>query len=217
MRVERLVFPTSVPAFLAAVGISVFAAGARAQEPPRFRLGAGLTGDLLVGDASDFLDGGSGRFLMADVRIDERDRFHIRMDGTWTGLDDDEDGLTGSRAENDLFMLLAGPQLTGRIGRFRPYGAALAGLVTVTWHTEPDIAGKDSDVEGGLAWGAHAGLGVVLDEGAHPVVLQAEARVIQAGEYAFGRAPAVVGSGPVGLVRSDFGILSLRIGVTLGF
>jgi len=217
MPVERLALATNVRAMLAAAAISVFASGAQAQDPPRFRLGAGLTGDLLVGDASDFLDGGSGRFLMADVRIDERDRFHIRMDGTWTGLDDDEDGSTGSRAENDLFMLMAGPQLTGRVGRFRPYGAALAGLVTVSWHTEPDIAGKDSDVEGGLAWGAHAGLGIVLDEGAHPVVMQAEARVVQAGAYAFGRAPAVVGNAPVGLVRSDFGVLSLRIGVTLGF
>jgi hypothetical protein len=213
----RTVIPHVIGLALAVIAVSLDVAMVEAQDPPRVRFGAGLTGDLLVGDASDFLDGGGGRFLMADFRLDERDRFQLRLDGTWTGLDHDTDEVTGATAENDLFMLMAGPQLTGRIGRFRPYGAGLAGLVTIAWRTDPGIGDRESDVEGGLAWGAHAGLGIVLDEGDHPVMLQAEARLIQAGEYAFGRAPAVVGQGPVGLVRSDFGVLSLRVGVTLGF
>jgi hypothetical protein len=191
---------------------------AAAQAPPSVRFGAGLSGDLLVGDASDFLDGAVGQFLMADIRIDSADRFRIRLDAGLTGLVDDEDQGTGAVAMNDVVTLLAGPQLTGHIGRFDPYVGGLAGMLAILWSTEQPGADDNSGAEAGLAWGAHAGLGFTLDAGSHPVVLLAEARILDTGTFSFARAPDPVNTGsPTGLIRADFAALSIRVGVTLGF
>ncbi len=191
---------------------------AAAQVPPRIRFGAGVSADLLVGDASDFLDSGTGRFLMADVRLDARDRVQLRVDAGTVGLEDDEDERTGARAENTVFTLLAGPQVKGRVGRFHPYGAGLLGLSLVGWQTERPNGDDTTDAEASLAWGAHAGIGYLLDDGSVPVAIQLEARLIDAGEFAFARAPDPTNPDlPVGLVRSDFAAFSLRVAVTLGF
>jgi hypothetical protein len=193
---------------------------AQAQSSPRVRVGAGLGVDLLVGEASDFLDGGTSRFLMADFRLGQRERWHLRLDAMWGELEKDEDERTGARAENDLVGIMAGPQVTAVVGRLRPYAAALLGVTGVVWSTEVPAANDDveNDFEGGLSWGGHAGLGVTLDEGDHPVVLQVESRIIGSGARDFARAPDPANpSQPVGTIRRDFAALSIRIAVTLGF
>jgi len=186
----------------------------------RVYIGAGVGADLLVGDASDFLDGGGSRFLMADFRMDRDDRIHIRLDGSRSALEDDEDGLTGATAENDLFMLLGGPQLSREVGRFRPYAAGLVGVAGVRWQTDANMGGDDEDdgSDSAFAWGAHAGLGFTLDRGSHPVALRVEARLVDVGTLPFARAPAPGNTQqPVGILRQDIAVFSLRAAVTLGF
>jgi hypothetical protein len=186
---------------------------------PRVRLGAGLGADLLVGDASDFLDSGISRFLMADFRLGSRDVFHIRLDASIAPLADDEDQITGSRAENTLFAFQTGPQFTGTLGRLRPYAAALAGVTAVLWTTEVPTAVDETDegASSSLAWGAHVGLGFTLDRDDHPVVLQLEGRLVDSGNLDFARAPGIDPRDPVGLIRDDIAVLSLRLAITLGF
>ena len=195
-----------------------------AQTPPRARVGAGLGVDLMLGDASDFLDRGTSRFLMADFRMDAADRLHIRLDASWSSLHDDEDELSGARAENDLVEVLTGPQITGRLGRFRPYAAVLGGLAVVHWRTEqPDAVTNVEEVRndggrGSFAYGGHAGIGLLLDEGNRPVTIQVEARLQDAGSFDFARAPDPSDTRiPTGLIRHDIGVFSVRIAVTLGF
>jgi len=194
---------------------------AGAQAAPRAHVGAGLGLNLLVGDGSDFLDGGVGRFLFADFRLDERGRFGIRVDASSGGLEDDEDEMFDSRAENDLIVFVAGPQLTAHLGgRLRPYAAALAGMAAVHWETVEDVLGEeieDDDAETAFAWGAHAGLGVVLDEGDHPVTLRFEARLLDTGALTFARAPAPNGTAPTGLIREDIAVFAVRVAISLGF
>lgn len=201
--------------------LQIVALPAFAQDEPRVRVGAGLSKDLLVGKASDFLDGGDGRFLLGDFRLGAGNLLSVRVDGSWSSLVDDEDEFAGSRAENDVLILAVGPQLTATLGRFRPYAAALAGFTTVVWHTEVDTFEgeiEDDGSESGMAWGGHAGLGFTLDRGDHPVVVQLEARLLDAGEFAFARAPDVIRpEAPVGLLRQDFAAFSLRLAFTLGF
>jgi hypothetical protein len=196
------------------------AAAAAGQELPRAHVGAGLGLDLLVGDASDFLDGGGSRFLMADFRMDARDFFHIRIDGALTTLEDDEDQFTGARAENDVLALLVGPQLSRPFGRWRPYAAVLAGTVAVHWRTESGSGFDDDedDIEGAFALGAHAGLAFTLDEGDHPIALRLEARLIDGGTVPFARAPdPATPQSPTGLTHQDIAMLGVRVAVTLGF
>ena len=192
----------------------------RVHAQSRVYLGAGVGADLLVGDASDFLDGGGSRYLMADFRVDGDDRIHIRLDGSRSALEDDEDALTGATAENDLFMLLGGPQLSREIGRFRPYVAGLVGRAGVRWQTDANTGGDDEDDGSGsaFAWGAHAGVGFTLDRGSHPVALRVEARLVDTGTLPFARAPAPGNTQqPVGILRQDIAVFSLRAAVTLGF
>lgn len=208
---------------IAMVIAGLLAAGARplaAQEPPRVRVGAGLSADLLVGDASDFLDSGIGRFLMGDFRLGTRELFSVRLDASWNSLEDDENPSTGITADNDVFVFAIGPQVTGTLGRFRPYAAVLAAFTTVAWRTEsPTVDGGVAEQDGsetGMAGGGHAGLGITLDEGDHPVVLQIEGRILDAGEFDFARSTSPSGSWPY-FIHEDFAVLSLRIAVTLGF
>jgi hypothetical protein len=208
---------------LGAAALALFSARAHpvlAQDNvPRVRLGAGLGADLLVGDASDFLDSGISRFLMADFRLDSRDVFHIRLDASLAPLVDDEDELTGARAENDLLAFLAGPQFTGTLGRVRPYAGALAGLTAVIWTTDVPTAVDETDegASSSFAWGGHVGLGFTLDRGDHPVVLQLEGRLVDSGSLRFARAPGIDPRDPVGFIRDDIAVISLRLAITLGF
>lgn len=187
-----------------------------AQNAPRLRAGAGVAATLLVGDASDFLDGSLGLFLTADIRVDRRDIVGLHIDASWGGLEDAADPLAGTRATNDLLIVVGGPEIRGSVGRLRPYAAALAGAATVFWKT----TGPSADDEGSgaaFAWGGHAGLGFVLDAGRHPVTLSADARVLDAGTLPFGRTHESAGGEPLGLSREDVALLSLRIGLSVGF
>jgi opacity protein-like surface antigen len=197
------------------------ATSAAAQAPARVHVGAGLGIDLLVGDASDFLDGGGSRYLQADFRVTASDRLHVRVDGASTGLEDDEDEGTGIVAKNDVVVLVAGPQVSLPLGRFRPYAGLVGGLAAVAWETEGSFGGGDVDddgVEATFAWGGHAGLGFTVSEGDHPVAFRVEARLLDAGSADFARAPDFDDPGqPAGLIREDFALLGVRLGVTLGF
>lgn len=191
---------------------------ASAQEPPRAHVGAGIGRALIVGDASDFLDGGSTRFLFADFRMDARERLHVRVDGSMAPLEDDEDPFTNARAENDLLLLVAGPQVGVALGTVRPYVGVVAGLGSVRWSTDRPGSGEDEDgMEGTFAWGAHGGVAFRLGAGDHPVALRVEARVLDLGTLPFARAPDPTTPSPTGLIRQDIAVLGLRAGVSIGF
>jgi Outer membrane protein beta-barrel domain len=196
------------------------ASASAAQTPARVHVGAGLGLSLLVGDASDFLDGGGSRYLQADFRITEDERFHVRIDGAFIGLDDDE-GFGDIVAENGVALLTVGPQLTLPLGRWRPYGGLLVGSALVGRSVEGSFGGEEIDYEEGdaaFAFGGFAGLGFVLDEGARPVAIRIEGRVLDVGPAAFARAPDPADtSRPFGTIHEDFAVLGLRIGMTLGF
>ena len=191
---------------------------ASAQEPPRAHVGAGIGRALIVGDASDFLDGGSTRFLFADFRMDARERLHVRVDGSLAPLEDDEDQFTNARAENDLLLLVGGPQVGVALGPVRPYIGAVAGLASVRWSTDRPGSGEDEDgTEGTFAWGGHGGIAFRLGAGDHPVLLRIEARILDLGTLPFARAPDPAGPAPTGLIREDIAVLGLRAGISLGF
>jgi hypothetical protein len=210
--------------FVAIVAAATLLIGAQrvAAQAPRAHVGAGLGATLLVGDASDFLDGGGGRFLFTDLRLDGRGVVSLRIDASASGLEDDEDGLSGARAENDLVVISAGPQVNAFLGeRWRPYVGVVAGVAATVWRTEvPTSVGDDIEDDGGeaaFAWGAHAGLGFILDQGDHPVGIRVEARLLDAGALPFARAPALSGGAPTEVITEDVGLLELRIAITLGF
>ena len=196
------------------------ASASAAQAPARVHVGAGLGINLLVGDASDFLDGGGSRYLQADFRITEDERFHVRLDGAFIGLDDDE-GFGDIVAENGVALLTVGPQLTLPLGRWRPYLGLLVGSALVGRSVDGSFGDEEIDYEeadAAFAFGGFAGLGFVLDEGDHPVAIRIEGRVLDAGPAAFARAPAPADtSRPFGTIHEDFAVLGLRIGMTLGF
>jgi hypothetical protein len=189
---------------------------ATAQESPRVRLGAGVVANLLVGEARDFLDGGIGGILTATYRLDRGDHVRLRVDAGLASLADDSGGRTGARAENSLVSLLGGVQLTGRLGPVRPYASPLLGLLAVSWRIEPaDPVVGGSDFDGGFAWGGLAGLGIAAGGGDHPVVLAVEGRLMHTDHHAFASVSPTGGPGP-GLLRTDFGVLSVRLLVTIG-
>jgi hypothetical protein len=181
------------------------------QELPRFRIGGGGAADLLVGNASDFLDGGLGGFLGVEYRLDAGDHLRLYVDGGWSALKDDRDPILATTAENAVFTILGGPRLVGHFGPLRPFVAPSLGILGVRWRFEPGrIGGDDAGTETGLAWGAHAGLAVSIGSD-YPLELGLEGRLLQAGEYGFARAPAPSGGDSAGFVRTDFGVISVRL------
>jgi len=194
---------------------------AQAQEGPRNRVGGAVSANLLVGDASDFLDGALNPALFAERTLDARQRFAFRIDASLGGLADDEDTLTGARGENALLIIVAGPQVEGRIGgMLRPYAGPLAGITTVSWKTVEGAGGANAEETGSstaFAWGGHAGLGVLLARGAHPLTLRLDGRILDTGTLQFARAPDPATSLPTGVIRENIAVLTLQLGLAIGF
>jgi hypothetical protein len=185
------------------------------QEPPRFRIGGGAAADLLVGNASDFLDGGVGGFVGVEYRLDAGDHLRLYVDGGWRALKDDRDRILATSAENSVFTILGGPRLVGHLGPLRPFVAPSLGILGVRWRFEPGRAGgDDAGTETGFAWGALAGLAVSIGSG-HPIEIGLDGRLLNAGEYDFARVPAPTGGSSAGFLRTDFGMISVRLSATI--
>lgn len=192
-------------------------AGALAQEAPRFRVGAGVGVSLLVGEGgSDFLDSGVSQWLGAAVRIDRGDHLHLRVEASRTPLVPDDDPPSGARADNTVYLLAAGPEVSATFGSLRPYAGALAGVAVGRWETEEGSTER-SGSESSFGWGGQAGAALEVGGGARPVAFVAEARLFDPGALLFARAPAGSGGPLTGTTRADVAVLSLRVGVTLGF
>jgi opacity protein-like surface antigen len=178
-------------------------------------LGGGWVGGLLVGDASDFLDGGSGPWISLEWRGERRASLGATVTAEWVRLADDTDELTGARARNSLLSVSAGPTLGVWLGPARPWVGGFAGVTLSRWSTEwSGQRGRGS--ASAFAWGAGAGLQVRLTAGNHPVSIGGEARLTDTGTLSFARAPAFdPPPAPTGLISRDVALLSLRVGVSV--
>lgn len=193
---------------------------AQSAAAPRVRVGAGIGLDLVVGEQSDFLDGGSSRFLMAAFRFTENDFLHVRLDAAFTALEDDEDEFSGARAQNDMYSLLVGPQISLPLGRLRPFAATLAGVASIhrDLYVPPEFVNlSEQGTSSAFAWGVHTGLSFTVDQGDHPVAFQMEARLLDPGMLDFARRPELGRHESTAPLRDDVAVLSLRLSVTLGF
>lgn len=178
--------------------------------------GGGWVGDLLVGDASDFLDGGYGPWISLEWRGERRASLGAAVTAEWVRLADDTDEPTGARARNSLLSVSVGPTLGVWLGPVRPWVGGFAGVTLSRWSTEwSGQKGRGSD--SAFAWGAGVGLQVRLTEGNHPASIGGEARLTDAGTLSFARAPAFdPPPAPTGLISRDVALLSLRVGVSVG-
>jgi opacity protein-like surface antigen len=183
---------------------------------PGLHVGGGWVADLLVGDASDFLDGGSGPWVSLEWRGAGRASIGAAVTSEWARLADDTDESTGARARNSLLSVSAGPTLGVWLGPVRPWLGGFAGVTLSRWSTQwSGQRGRGSDAA--FAWGAGGGLQVRLTSGAHPLSMGAEARLTDTGRLDFARAPAFdPPPAPTGLITRDVVLLSLRLGISVG-
>lgn len=206
-----------------AVAAAIFcstAAAAQEPAPPRVRVGAGLGVGLIVGEeGSDFLDGGMSRWLGGTFRLDGSDRLHVHVEGGQLALEPDEDPAGLVHVENSLTFLAVGPQVSITLGRLRPYLTVLGGVAVAAWEIEEDGAIDDerSGSESSLGWGGRAGLAFDVDRGDHPVSFLAEAWLLDPGALQFARAQTSTTGQRGGTTHADVAVLSIRVGVTLGF
>ena len=103
-------------------------------------------------------------------------------------------------------------------GRVRPFLAGLAGVARVRWKVEGASAGdgERSGSESSFGLGGRVGLAVDVDRGDHPVSFLAEAHLLDPGTLGYARARSDSGATDA-LTPADVTVLSLRVGVTLGF
>jgi hypothetical protein len=186
-------------------------AGLEAQERGgTAAVSAGAVLGLLVGDDSDFLDGGIGSW--AAVRWQSGSSgFGLAGTLTWLPLDEDSDGLTGARANNAFIAVLAGPTLSAELGPVRPWVGLLGGAVAVrsTRETEAQVVHA---TDAAFGWWGGGGLAFPMGRS---VALEVEAGLTGTGTLAFARAPALDGQAPTGLLWRDVTLLSLRLGVRI--
>lgn len=181
-------------------------------QAPRARVGLGLGGSLLVGEGgSDFLDSGITRWITAQIRLDDRDHFHVRIDLEQTPLEPHQSSPNAPRATNTLYTLAAGPQLSATLGPVRPHVGGLIGWGLNRWDT-----GAESGTEAAAGFGGMAGLAVDLTRGRIPVALMAEARLFNPGSLLLARS-VTPGSGLSPTSSVDVAVLSIRAGVLVGF
>jgi hypothetical protein len=189
---------------------------AAGQELNELHVAGGWTAGLLVGNASDFLDGGAGPWLSLEWIGARQPSLGVAVGVERLRLDDDTDQGTGARARNALIFASVGPTVGVWLGPMRPWVGAFAGIMSGHWTTE--WRGRENDGRNAaFAWGAGAGLRARLKGGDHPISIGGEVRATKTGTLSFARAP-VFGRllRPTGLVAWDLVLLSLRLGVSVG-
>lgn len=188
----------------------------RAQDrpPSALALGAGAEVQLLVG--AELIDGGIGPGVTLDWPPTESPLFRVTADASLSPLDDDTDGLTGARADNTVWTMVAGPELAVPLWRLEPHVGALGGVMMTAWSVE----GRSRERDGGsltAVWGGQAGLDVRLLGGRYPVSLTTNFRILDGGELEFARAHPLVGEPGPGSVRSEnVSALAVRAGLRVG-
>jgi hypothetical protein len=99
--------------FLIVLAVAWGPSPAEAQET-RYRVGAAARVGLLVGGASELLDGGFGMEGTGGLRLG-RSPVWIRGDAGFLGRSENEPTPGGPAADNTLMTVVAGPEIEGRI------------------------------------------------------------------------------------------------------
>jgi opacity protein-like surface antigen len=200
---------------MAVVWLLAAALPSSAQSPDLY-LGGGWGAALLIGDSSDFLDGGDGPWISLEWRGERRASLGAAVSAEWVRLADDADEGTGARARNALLTASAGPTLGVWLGPVRPWLGGFVGVALGRWSTEWSGLEQGGSAAA-LSWGAGAGLQARVSRGDHPVSLGAEARLTDTGTLDFARAPALdQPPQPTGLIARDVAMVSLRAGISIG-
>lgn len=122
----------------------LLAAGALAgqdTDPPPFLLSGGLEGVLVVGESSDFLDGGTGVGLGVTWLPGPGSALGLTVRARRVGLEPDRDGLTDAEARNTLYSVTVGPLLQASVGPLRPCLEGSVGFTSSRWTTESTGSG----------------------------------------------------------------------------
>lgn len=197
--------------------VGVRPAAAQEGRARAWSVGARVSANQVVGDASDFLDGGIGAGLSLAWSPRHLHGLGLRADGVWSPLDGDVDGLTGARADNTLLSLVAGPTFEIPVGPVHPWVAGWVGWTTSRWEARSS-EGHRRGTRTAATWGGSAGLRIRLSDGSRPLALRLEAGLNDTGELSFARAPDPTRpTEPTGVIERDVAILSLGVGLVLGF
>lgn len=172
-------------------------------------LGLELQTGLLVGDASDFLDSGFG--LQGSVRWYAQRWIAARATIGFLALSEGRDELSGVTTDNTILNLLVGPELILHIGPVEPHLFGAVGLA-INFLNAEGPAGSIDETDTAFAYGGGGGLRVVVHSGRHPLALQANAAIVDAGELDF----ATLSVGGPSARDQDMVSLLLSIGLSLG-
>jgi hypothetical protein len=172
---------------------------------PRWEVGAAVIGSLLVGDASDFLDGGLG--ILGAVGRAASGPLWIRADVSYLGLD--ADASPSERADNAILSLGVGPELGVGWPGLRFYLRGSAGLMA-NFQSRSRLSLPEETTWAGMLGGG-LGIRIRLSSGSHPVALDLGGDVFKTGELAFARS-----SESGGVSNQELGIITLRAGLTVG-
>jgi hypothetical protein len=173
-------------------------------------LGLELQAGLLVGDASDFLDGGFG--LQGSVRwYAPRRWIAARTAIGFLALSQKRDEVSGITTDNTLVHVLVGPELILPLGPVEPHAFGVVGLAVNLLDTDGPGGGAD-ETDAAFAYGAGGGLRVIVRAGRHPLAVQANAAIVNAGELDF----STLGVEGSSAQEEDIVSLILSVGLSAG-
>lgn len=178
---------------------------AKAQvTDPIWEVGLAATGNLLVGAASDFLDGGFGLLGFGGRRVGESVWF--RGDVLYFRLDSDE--AASESADNAILSFGFGPELVLGGSSVRGYVRGVIGLVANLQSRSNSSLGAESSWAG--MFGGGVGVRFRLGSSARAPALDLGGDVLRTGNLDFVRTELLQG-----VVRENVAILSLRAGLTV--
>lgn len=172
--------------------------------------GLELQAGLLVGGASDFLDGGFG--LQGSVHWYAPERWiAARAAIGFLALSKGRDERSGITTDNTLLNVLVGPELIFPIGPVEPHVFGVVGLaVNLLDATGP--AGSTGETDAAFAYGAGGGLRVIMHAGRHPLALHGNGAIVRVGQLDF----ATLGVAGPSAQEEDIVSLILSVGLSIG-